>query len=114
MNIYSQLRELAKSIRMQNLFVASKEIFGIKLFRNSFDFSRLQEIFLSQLYNYDSISHDIIVDKISKHVTDNEIYTDSYLIWRRKNFKKINIKDNKQKNVNLVTGKHIKFPVKEK
>jgi len=108
-NIYSQLRNLARSIRMQNLFVASKEINGIRLFKNSVDFSRLQEIYLSQLYNYDSISRDIIIDKISEHVTDNEIYADSYLLWKRKNIKKTDMKDNKQKDVNLVVSKKINF-----
>jgi hypothetical protein len=113
-NIYSTLRELARSIRAQNLFVASKEIFGIKLFHNSYDFSKLQEIYLSYLYSSNSISNDIIMEKISEHVFDSEIYEDAYLLWKRKNMKKINIKDNKQNDVNLVVGKKIKFPTKEK
>ena len=112
-NIYSKLMELAKSIRAQNLFVASKEIFGIKLFRNSSDFSKLQEIYLSYLYNFNTISNDIILDKISEHVLDNQIYWDAYLLYKRKNMKKINIKDNKRNDVNLVTGRHIKFPTKK-
>jgi hypothetical protein len=112
-NIYSLLRVLTKSVRMQNLFVACKEINGIKLFKNSTDLSNLQTIFLSWLYSYDSINRDIILEKISEHVTDNEIYTDSYLLWRRKNSKKTNRKDNKQNDLNLVTGKHIKFPKKD-
>jgi len=113
MNIYSLLRELAKSIKAQNLFVTAKEINGIRLFRNSFDFSKLQEIYLSYLYNYDSINRDIILEKISDHVIDNEIYTDAYLLWKRKNLKKT-MKDNKQNDVNLVVGKKINFPIREK
>ena len=112
-NIYNLLRELAKSIKAQNLFVAVKEINGIHLFRNNFDFSKLQEIYLSHLYNYDSINKDIVIDKISEHVIDNEIYTDSYLLWKRKNLKKT-IKDNKQNDIHLVTGKKINFPIREK
>jgi hypothetical protein len=112
MNIYLKIRELAKSIRAQNLFLAAKEVNGIRIFRNSFNLSKLQEIYLSQLYNYDSINRDIILEKISKHVTDNEIYTDAYLLWKQKNIKKINKKDNKQKDVNLVVGKEINFPTK--
>ena len=113
-NIYCKLKELAKSIRIQNLFVATKEINGMRLFRNSFDFSRLQEIYLSYLYNYDSINRDIIIDKISEHVLDSEIYEDAYLLWKRKNIKKINKTDNKQKDVNLVVSKKINFPKQEK
>ena len=111
MTIYSKLRELAKSIRAQNLFVAAKEINGIRLFRNSFDFSKIQEIYLSHLYNYDSINRDIILDNISKHVFDSEIYEDSYLLWKRKNIK--TKKNNKKSDVNLVTGKKINFPKKD-
>lgn len=112
MNIYSSLRKLAKSIKSQNLFLASKEINNIRLFKNSFDFSKLQEIYLSYLYNYDAISRDIIIDKISKHVFDSDIYEDAYLIWKRKNGNKP-IKDNNLKDVNMVVGKEIKFPAKE-
>lgn len=109
-NIYSKLKNLAKSIKAQNLFTAAKEINGIKLFRNSYDFSRLQDIYLSYLYSYDSINKDIIIEKISKHVFDSEIYEDAYLLWKRKNMKKINSKEDKQKDVNLVVGNKIKFP----
>jgi len=112
MNIYSLLRELAKSVRAQNLFVAAKEVNGVYLFHNKVDFSKLQEIYLSQLYNYDSINRDIVLDNISKHVTDNEIYTDAYLIYKRKSIKKT-IKDNKKSDVNLVVGKKISFPTKK-
>lgn len=107
-NIYSKIRNLAKSIKAQNLFVAAKEINGIRLFRNSFDFSKIQEIYLSYLYNYDSINRDIILEKISEHVFDYEIYEDSYMLWKRKNNKKE--KDNNQKDLKLVVGKKITFP----
>jgi hypothetical protein len=109
-NIYDNLEDLAKSVKAQNLFIAAKEINGIRLFRNSFDFSKIQEIYLSDLYNFDVINRDIILEKISKHVLDNKIYWDSYLIYKRKNMKKINIKDNKIKEVSLITGKKINFP----
>ena len=112
-NIYSKLRELAKSIKAQNLFVAAKDINGIRLFKNSFNFSKIQEIYLSNLYTYDTINRDIIFEKISKHVLDNYIYEDAYLLWKRKNIKKSTIKDNKQNDINLVVGSNIKFPTKE-
>jgi len=107
-NIYSKIRNLAKSIKAQNLFVAAKEINGIRLFRNSFDFSKIQEIYLSYLYNYDSINRDIILEKISEHVFDSEIYEDSYILWKRKSNKKE--KDNNQNDLKLVVGKKITFP----
>jgi len=112
-NIYSSLRTLAKSIKAQNLFLAAKEINGIRLFHNKFDLSKIQNIYLSYLYNYDSINKDIVIEKISEHVLDSEIYEDAYLLWKRKNIKKIDKKDNKQKDVNLVVGGEIKFPAKK-
>jgi hypothetical protein len=112
-NIWDNLCELAKSVKYQNLFTASKEVYGIKLFRNSIDLSNIQSIFLSWLYNFDSINRDIILDKISPHVLDNQIYWDAYMIWKRKNMKKI-MKDNKQSDVHLVAGKKINFPAKGK
>jgi hypothetical protein len=111
MNIYNAIRKLAKSVKAQNLFLASKEVNGINLFRNKFDFSKIQEIYLSYLYNYESINRDIVIDNISKHVFDSELYEDSYLIWKRKN--RNNKKDTKQNDINLVVGQKIIFPTKK-
>jgi hypothetical protein len=110
MNTYSKLRELAKSTRAQNLFIGAKELQGIHLFSNLFDFSKLQEIYLSYLYMYDTLNKDIIIDKISERVLESEIYEDSYMLWKRKNMNKINIKDNKKSELSLVPGNTITFP----
>jgi len=108
MNYYSILRKFAKSIRAQNLFFATKEISSIHLFRNNSDLSNLQEIFLTWLYNYDYINRDIETEKISKHVLDNDLYTDAYLIW--KNNKKSKQKNDKKLNaLHLVNSHKIKF-----
>jgi len=110
MNIYSLLRELAKLTKSQNLFIATKEISSIRLFRNTFNFSQLQEIYLNYLYIYDIIMKDIITDKISKHVIDNEIYTDAYMLWRKENKYKEDTKLSKKRDLHLVVGREIKFP----
>ncbi len=109
MNIYSALRKLAKSTKSQNFFIAAKEVNGVRLFKNSYDFSKLQEFYLSYLFIYDSILRDIHSEGISKEVLNNEFYEDSYLLWKRENRK---TKDNKR-DVHLVPGKRIKFPRKE-
>jgi hypothetical protein len=109
MDIYIALRDLAKSVESQNLFLASKEINGIYLFKNNFNFSKIQTIYLSYLYNYDSINRDIIIEKISKHVLDNYIYEDSYLLYRRKN-KNPKAKPDKPNEVSLVLDEKIIFP----
>jgi hypothetical protein len=109
--IYESLQKLAKSVRYQNLFFACKEISGVRLFHNVANFSHLQQLFLSYLYNFESIHRDIVTEKISKHVLDNSIFWDAYLLWRQKEKPK---QDNKEKtkiqDVKLVAGKSINFP----
>jgi len=109
MDIYTSLIKLAKNIKYQNLFSASKEIRGIRLFKNTYNFSKVQEIFLSYLYIFDSIHKDIVNDSISEKVLDNDtnIYWESYLIWKRKHNK--NTTQSKKKEVELVSGNKIKF-----
>jgi len=115
MNIYKSLFELSKSIRIQNLFQAAKDLHNVRLFSNDCNFSRLQESFLSYLYTIESINKDIIIDSISKKVLDDELYFDSYLLWRRENkHKKDEDKPTKKRDLSLVAGKTIKFPAKEK
>ena len=120
MNIYGGIRLLAKSVRCQNLFSAAKELSSIRLFQNTCNFSRLQEIFLSYLYTYDMLHKDIVVEKISKQVIEDEIYIDAYLIWKRqdKKEKKLNKKgeeiENKKKDMHLVCGNKIIFPTEVK
>jgi len=112
-NIYQSLRNLAKTTKAQNLFVASKEIATIRLFQNTIELSKAQEFYLNWLYNYDSIMRDIILENISKHVTDNVTYTDSYLLWKKNSKHTKEEKKDKKKDVHLVQGKVINFPSKE-
>jgi hypothetical protein len=109
-NIYSKLRNFSKSTKAQNLFVAAKELSSIQLFKNRFDFSKLQEIYLSYLYMYAAINRDILIDKISEKVMDCELYEDSYMLWKRKNMNKTDKKDSNKKDLKLIPGKTVKFP----
>jgi hypothetical protein len=110
MNIYSELQKLAKSNKYMNLFTATKEMAGIRLFRNKYDLSSIQSIFLNYLYNFELINREIVTEKISKHVLDNEIMWTSYLLWRQKNQpkQKEEVKE-KNKAVKLVAGTKINF-----
>jgi len=112
MNTYSLLRKLAKKSKFQNLFLICKELNGFKLFKNERELTQLQEIFLNYLYLYNSINQSIGIDKISKHVLDNELYEDCYLLWRNSNHKKEET-NNKKSDINLVSSNTIIFP-KEK
>ncbi len=98
------IRKLTKSTEHQNLFLASKEVNGVNLFRNHSDFSRIQEIYLSYLYFYYNIFMDIAIDKVSKKVTDNFIYEEAYSIYKNKKTDKTE-KENEQRDLHIVFGK---------
>jgi hypothetical protein len=108
MDIQKSLIKLAKSVRYQNLFSMTKEMNGIKLFQNDIDFSRLQEHFLCYLFTFDGLHRDIVIEKISKKVLEDEIFWESYLLWKKQSDKKVE-KNNKQNDVHLIPGKKIKF-----
>jgi hypothetical protein len=115
MDTYNNIIELAKTIRYQNLFLASKEVSGIRLFKNTFNFSKIQEIFLSYLYTFNTLHQDIMSYNVSEHVLDNEIYWDSYLLFKRKNKgnKKEDTMTDTTHDLRLVAGRTIKFKKKE-
>jgi hypothetical protein len=107
------IRKLAKQIQSQNIFIASKEMNGIRLFENEINLSKIQQIYLSFLYFYDTINRDLQIDKISPHIFDSDLYEDSYMLWKREIGKDYTSKpDNQSKDVKLVKGTNIKFPVR--
>jgi hypothetical protein len=109
MNIYNLLRKLAKETKYQNLFTIVKDLHTIKLFKNRTDLSNLQEMFLNYLYMYESINRDIMVERISKHVFDCELYEDAYLLYKKENKHSNDIESSKPSNVHLVLSDKINF-----
>lgn len=85
MDTYRILRQLAKSVEMQNLFIAAKDLSQISLFKNREELSKIQSIFLNYLYFYDNLNKDIIMYNLSEKILLNEIYEDAYTIYKRKN-----------------------------
>ena len=104
----NKIRKLAKDYKHLNLFTTAKDIGSIKLFRNSTDLSRLQQIYLSYLYFYESLMTDIGLKKIDEIVLTDSIYEDAYSFWKRKKGFEIDKKTEKKtdKNLKLVFGKH--------
>lgn len=115
MNIYTIIRKLAKSTEAQNTFLASKDIYGIRLFKNSLNLSNLQQLYISYLYMYHNLHIDFETGNISKHIFDSYIYEDAYLLWKREKGKnkKLLKRDNVEREVKLVISNNIKFPEKE-
>lgn len=108
------IRKITKSIKFQNLYQASKEINGILLFKNSTDFTLLQEIFLSYLYFYNNLNSEVEMNKINKKIFDNYVYEDAYMLWRRE----VGYDEksrNKKRDIHIAFhNKKMKFKEKEK
>lgn len=101
------LRNLAKQVEHQNLFIATKEINGIKLFYNDSDFSRLQQLYLYYLYFYNDLYMDISLKKVSEKVLDNFIREDSYSYYKRQKNPE-NISKKEENGIHLVFNKNKK------
>lgn len=117
MNIIKALHNLAKDTNTQNIFQASKEISGIYLFENRVNFTKIQNVFMELLYTYESLRKDIIIEKISAKVLDDEMYMEAYLKWKRsdkRNRQKEEKKDQKTGNLKLAPSNKIIFPTAEK
>jgi len=97
------VRKLAKNNKHLNLFSASKEINGIRLFHNEIDFTKIQTIFINYLYFYYNLNQDISSGEVTKDVLKNEIREDSYSIYKSKN------RDNKEEKDNKKHDVHLKF-----
>lgn len=103
--VENKIRKLAKKIDSQNLFAASKELNNIRLFKNTIDLSKIQQIYLSYLFFYNNLNTDIELKKVSKKVIENEIYEDSYNLWKREGKKDKKTKSNKPRDIHLVFSK---------
>ena len=94
------IRKLAKNNKSLNLFSASKEINGIRLFHNEIDLSKIQNIFINYLYFYYNLNQDISMGEVTENILKSEIREDAYCIWKSKNKNKEE-KDNKKHDVHL-------------
>jgi hypothetical protein len=87
MNIDTKLRNLAKTNYWQNLYKSSQKCSGIRLFKNSSNFSGLQVRFLYWLSVYELLFTELSTyedDLLSEAVLADEVRTDAYLIHRNK------------------------------
>lgn len=100
-NINHNLRTLAKSYRYQTLYGIEKPI-GIRIFENQIDFSHIQLMFLTYLNMYVVIGNDIYLDEVKDVVLKDDIYEDSYLIYKKskKETKKTEAKIDKKNSKN--------------
>jgi hypothetical protein len=98
-NVFSIIRKIAKSNKWQTIFAYAKEL-NIKMFENESDLTNLQLTFLKYLNFYNSIYTDVALGEVDEDVLKDEIFEDSYILYRNKNIgktrrqdKSINTKD---------------------
>lgn len=85
--VYHYMRKLAKSDYYQNIYAYSKES-NISLFTNNSNFTKIQIIFLTYLAFYHNLETDIYTGDVNELVLENEIYEDSYMMYKQKERKK--------------------------
>ena len=85
----TQLRNLSKSPYWQNIYKASKDCAGIRLFKNEYDFSGLQSRFIHWLSVYNMLYTELSTyedDLLTEEVIDDKDRMDAYLIHRNKKY----------------------------
>lgn len=82
-DIYSLSRELAQKQKYQILYAGDKYT-GIRIFKNEYDLSHIQEIFICFLGIYNAVNTDIHLQEVKEVVLENDEFVDSYLIYKRK------------------------------
>lgn len=107
---HSALKSIAKSSKYQFLYNQSKEVNGIRLFRNDNDYSKVQIWFLHYLTTYNRLYRDLEMgeDYISEEVIDDELRAEAYLVLKdeedtKKNKKSKNLNQKKENNTDIPT-----------
>lgn len=91
MNIHSQIRKLARSSYWQEIYKSSKEINGISLFENNYNFSGLQYLFLYWLRIYNMLYTELSEKEwtiLDEQVIETDWRCDCFLYWRSKEIEK--------------------------
>jgi hypothetical protein len=91
------IRDLANSNKYQSLLNARSEICEVRLFNNNSNFSRIQLMFINWLQFYKFLRSEVVSDEVSDVILKDEIYSDSYYLWRSKKYKEyLEKKDKKE------------------
>lgn len=87
MSFEIQIRDLALNFYWQRIYGCAKEINGIHLFENSYNFSGLQVTFLYWLEVYNSLYRDLALGEypnLTEKVIKDHRRCDAFLYWRQK------------------------------
>lgn len=87
MRLEAQIRKLARSAHWQQLYSASKECYGIRLFENESNFSGIQVLFLHWLRVYNMLYDEMYQlewPNLDEEVIKTDFRCDAFLYYRRK------------------------------
>lgn len=103
------LRKIAKSFKYQHLYSVAKNLSGISLFENTFDFSKLQLELLYWISLYNRLYQDLAMGEkyLTEEVINDDLLCDCYLIWEEK----VKRKEQLEKFKNLESHKSSKLQV---
>ena len=87
---WQTINKIAKSYHYQQLYTRAKEIQGIHIFENTFNFSFIQSTFLQCLEMYHNLYQDLYSKEpfISEAVIQDDLRTEAYLLWKQQKTKK--------------------------
>ncbi len=91
MNLESQIRKLARSSYYQEIYHASKDCNGVRLFENQSNFSGIQYLMFYWLRVYSMLYEELGQlrwENLDIKVIKNDDRTDAFLYWRGKEIEK--------------------------
>lgn len=81
------MRKMAKMSHWQNLYSASKDCYGVQMFKNVANFSDIQLRFIYWLSIYNMLYEELMKhedDYLTNDVIVNDVRCDAYLVYRNK------------------------------
>ena len=113
MFLEQQIRKMARLSHYQQIYNASKDCSGIRLFKNEYNFSGIQSLFLYWLNIYAMLYDEL--GKLEWGNLDNQVIkdddrVDAFLYWRSKKIEKdIRKSKREEKKANKKTGNKMKI-----
>jgi len=77
------IRRLARSDYYQSIYNTAEKV-NLKLFHNDVDLTSIQIRLLQYLNFYSGLYMDIYLGEVNEKVTENEVFEDSYSVYKRK------------------------------
>lgn len=108
MTLIAYIRHLARSSYWQNIYRASKDCSNISLFKNQYEYSELQSVFLYWLKLYDMLYIELSKKEwrfLTESVIENNCRCDAFLYYRKRQIDKQILKNKLEENKTQLRSK---------